>query len=748
MTRTSAKGHSRRRMSLCVTALLAGFLLVVAFMTAATALGGTYDVVACRGGPDNSWAQSADAGMAAYDLCPNNPHELISGIITRASVGSGAVGYLQGAYQVFTAPPGASLAEMTFDVSPYRWELHWTVGILGYDEDFNREELRWGCYAGLPGCAIVPGSFWGPTTIALFGHSQVRIEARCGNGRGCTLASSGNYPYTRATIAIANVSVRVQDFTQPVLNWTSGGLLSGNWIRGVQGVSFDAYDNVGIRETRLRIDGGEVGVRAKPCDYTWRVPCPQGGDVYALDTVTIRPDGAHTLTAETVDAAGNVGQISRTILVDNTPPSQPEDTAVAGGEGWRSRNEFRIAWQNPLHQSGSPLVGASYVLCPTGEGECQAGARGLTDAESADLKVPQAGEYIARIWLRDEAGNEDPKTAGPPVVLRFDDEAPELAFEAQDPSDPTRVSVRASDRVSGVTRGEIELRRRGSTAWQPLPTTLQGAHLNGLLDDERLPNGVYQLRAHAVDRAGNERSTDRMANGREAEVSLPVRARTYLRAGVVKRSKARSRRGKPGRPTVRLLARSHVRFGRHARVTGRLTDANGAPITDAPISLAQMPRQTDGRFSGLATVRTSGSGRFSYVAPPGVSRTLRIRYLGTATVRPAAAEINLLVPASTTLTVNKHFALNGETVTFGGRLQGLPVPKSGKLVELQAYVRGSWRTFATTTAGARGAWRYDYRFDGTRGRQLYRFRARVPREGTYPYEVGHSHRVRVTVVGL
>jgi hypothetical protein len=100
------------------------------------------------------------------------------------------------------------------------------------------------------------------------------------------------------------------------------------------------------------------------------------------------------------------------------------------------------------------------------------------------------------------------------------------------------------------------------------------------------------------------------------------------------------------------------------------------------------------------------------------------------------------------LKVSQHFALNGETVTFNGRLRGLRPPDGGKLVELQAHARGRWRTFATTGATGRGVWRYDYRFDGTRGRHVYSFRARVPREGTYPYEVGHSRRVRVTVLGL
>jgi hypothetical protein len=110
--------------------------------------------------------------------------------------------------------------------------------------------------------------------------------------------------------------------------------------------------------------------------------------------------------------------------------------------------------------------------------------------------------------------------------------------------------------------------------------------------------------------------------------------------------------------------------------------------------------------------------------------------------------VTLLVPASTTFRAGQRFALNGEKVTFSGRLRGRPLQNSGKLVELQAHVRGRWRTFATARSNAEGKWRYDYRFDGTRGRRVYTFRARLPREGAYPYEVGHSRRLTITVVGL
>jgi hypothetical protein len=149
-----------------------------------------------------------------------------------------------------------------------------------------------------------------------------------------------------------------------------------------------------------------------------------------------------------------------------------------------------------------------------------------------------------------------------------------------------------------------------------------------------------------------------------------------------------------------------------------------------------------------ATLKTNRRGGFSYRAPKGVSRTIRFRYEGTGTIRSATRDVALLVRARTTLRPSRRFFVNGETMRLRGRLRGRGIPPEGKLVELQVLLRGRWRTFATTRAALDGRWYYDYRFDGTRGSQTYRFRARVPREATYPYETGGSRVLRVRVRGL
>ena len=126
---------------------------------------------------------------------------------------------------------------------------------------------------------------------------------------------------------------------------------------------------------------------------------------------------------------------------------------------------------------------------------------------------------------------------------------------------------------------------------------------------------------------------------------------------------------------------------------------------------------------------------------------LRFRWQGTALIKPALAELRVWVPARTSIAPSRRSLRNGQSVAFAGRLVGRPVPDSGKLIDLQAFYRGRWRTFATPRTDAAGRWSFRYRFEATRGTVRYRFRARIRREAAYPYELGYSRIVAVTVRG-
>jgi hypothetical protein len=109
-----------------------------------------------------------------------------------------------------------------------------------------------------------------------------------------------------------------------------------------------------------------------------------------------------------------------------------------------------------------------------------------------------------------------------------------------------------------------------------------------------------------------------------------------------------------------------------------------------------------------------------------------------------SASLRLGVRAATTIRLDAARYRNGETVNFAGRITTGPViPR--KSVYVQVVVRGRWRTFATTRADAQGRWKLSYRFTATNRLAVYRFRAVIPTEQSFPWATGRSHAVRVFV---
>jgi len=706
----------------------------LAIATASTASAGSFEVVACDaapGGANNSWITSTTSGrVAAYTQCPAGIGDS-RGIVTRNSVeANGNAGAGQAARATFYAPPGTSISGIRASYLFFREGGEWIAGLSTGVQALD------GCYAGTGRCERREADRFVPVPNT----PQIYIETYCYGGF-CPMASSGDPDrnYAKATARMSSARVTVQDDQLPTISELGGPLLSGGWKRGVQTVSFNANDNVGIQRTTVTLGRG-ITSRGKDCDYSRTVPCPQGGADVSVDTSLSVGDGPATAVVDVWDAAGNKQTLERPVRVDNTAPASPQALAVSGGEGWRSINEFKVGWQNPDESATAPIAGALYELCPVGGGPCVNGERSAPDLASLTVTTPTPGDYLLRVWLRDEAGNADRKLAAAAVHLRLDDSAPTLVFEKQDIADPTRVAVSARDEISGVAAGVIEGKRSSEAGWRPLRTGVKDGQLIAHLEDEQLPDGAYELRARASDQAGNERSTDRLADGKPALVTLPLRLKTRLTVGTRKGS------GKHRRFVKR--SRLSVPFGSRKRLTGRLTTVDRSPFPDAVITVYEQRPISGAAPTPLATLKTSRTGAFSFLARRGTSRTLSFRYEGTATIRSATKQVALNVAAASTMHSSRRLVVNGETVHFSGGLRGGVILPAGKLVELQVLVRRRWRTFATTRANASGRWSNDYRFDGTRGRQRYRFRARVPVETGYPYATGHSRRIVVTVRGL
>jgi len=310
------------------------------------------------------------------------------------------------------------------------------------------------------------------------------------------------------------------------------------------------------------------------------------------------------------------------------------------------------------------------------------------------------------------------------------------------------VRVAATDATSGIARGDVEVRRQGGTSWRTMVAQLERGGFSAVLDDERLRDGVYELRAHAWDAAGNERSTERRGSGEPARVILPLRVKTRMRVG--KRKKLRVHGARRGRHIrVVYVRRPVIGHGKRVRLKGRLIAPGGNPLAGVGVDVSARMAVPGVGFQPVATLRTSRSGRFKYLVPAGPSRILRFRYAGAPKIRSQTRDIHVRVRAASSIRADRQHVVNGEPVMFSGRLRGGFLPPAGKLMELQFFDRGKWRTFRTLAAApSSGRWSYSYRFDGTRGTRTYRFRVRIPKENGYPFSTGRSRRIAVTVRGL
>lgn len=719
--------RSLARAAAAVTAVL--WVCALSAPTAAQA--GSYTVLACDaagvfGYAGGSWLHVPAPNMG-YTLCPSNGDQY-RGISTRID---GPVPNGTSERAAFYAPAGTSISHLRWSGRLARGACHWAVGMRALPS--NTLTFGWDPGKSCPSTSFdtggaVLGFSMPPGTTALAQYVQ------CG-------ASSCDRTGTMHT---RSAEVRIDDPHLPDIGLPAEGLLAPKWVGGDQQVTAVVTDNVGVANVSASLSGLAPEQRSGGCNPTLAKP---GADLPLSARIGTRdaPNGTNTFRVAATDCAGNTASSDRTIRVDNVAPDRVRPV-VTGGDGWRRLNAFTVRWTNSA-DGLSPITRTHYEVCTPAVG-CERGLREGSPEGLSDIRTQAAGDSSLTVQVEDEAGNRSP--VSDPVHLRFDPDPPELAFEDSDPADPLRVRVRAADEVSGVVGGEIEIRSRGASSWQSLVTSVEGEHLLATVDDERFATGIYDLRARAVDQAGNERSVATRPDGSAAGFQLPARVSTRLRAGVKRitaRRVTRRRRGKRQtvlRKVVRYRASARARLGSTLVVAGALTNPDGQPIDFAPIEVLQ--RRRNG-FLTVGAARTDARGRFTYRVKATRNRGLVFRYAGTPRVRGSVADFNLQVRAAATMRASRRRLLNGQAVLFGGRVGG-SIPPSGKLIEIQAFFRGRWRTISTARTLRTGKWRFSYRFGATTGVVSYRFRLCVPLEGGFPFARGCSRTVRVTVRGL
>lgn len=346
---------------------------------------------------------------------------------------------------------------------------------------------------------------------------------------------------------------------------------------------------------------------------------------------------------------------------------------------------------------------------------------------------PQSGSILSQIFGASVTVNDptkpqltDIKGAGLLVQGPVAGDEP-VVFDASDNS-----GIKTAELVDVTGGGDLQVVGRRDFACDfsyaaPCPQT-EGAQVA----PSGLPAGLRQLRLRLTDAGGNVSESDPFAitvggpaNGTAADPGAKLTARF-----------ARNRRG------TLVLG-----FGKRARIAGRLTTAAGSPIAGATLQVLDRALRIGTSYRQRLEVTTDADGRFSVLAGKGGARAIRFEYRWRRQLAEAnvARRVELRVQAGATLSITPRRVRPGGRIRIAGRLRGLPMPRSGKVVELQAFEGGTWRNFRSTRARTNGRFATSYRFQRAAGGRTFQIRVRVRRDDSYPYYLGYSPRVRVRV---
>ncbi len=210
------------------------------------------------------------------------------------------------------------------------------------------------------------------------------------------------------------------------------------------------------------------------------------------------PDGPYELRAIATDGAGHTGtSATRTVTIDNTLPTgsitQPTAGLTIGGP------------TSALHAtatdagSGVQSVEFQYTLHGANAWTSIATVNAAPYNTTWNASALATNDYDLRILVKDNAGNVRTTT---PIMVHVDSTAPTPTF-----NDPG-VNLAGTVPLSATTAGpdavsvSFEISPAGANTWQPIATD-NATPWAVSFDTTTLPDGLYDIRARAIDALGN-----------------------------------------------------------------------------------------------------------------------------------------------------------------------------------------------------------------------------------------------------
>lgn len=226
-----------------------------------------------------------------------------------------------------------------------------------------------------------------------------------------TCPNSTTPNFERVYAYLYSATTTINDPEAPAVSAITGDITAGGWLSGPKQVTFSATDSSGIQSTSLLVDGGAIAAAPATCDYTRMRPCENATRQVTLDVASLG-EGAHTVTAQATDAAGQVSSgPALPVLVDTKAPSAPAPLEATR----QSDGRYTLTWTNPDQGGASPISTAHYRICQPGSTTaCPAsGTQSAADIHALnDVPFPAGGgPWTIYVSLQDQAGHHDPSQA-------------------------------------------------------------------------------------------------------------------------------------------------------------------------------------------------------------------------------------------------------------------------------------------------------------------------------------------------
>ena len=641
--------------------------------------------------------------------------------------------------------------------------------------------------------SINTGDGWGGTTYWDGGHDQVHsdapfraiIDAAGANGRqfsssywGFTMVCGWSQCSNSARMSLNSVILTATDNQAPSLS-ASGMWDQRGYIWNPPGdpwpLTVSASDVTGVCSMSATINNSPPVSSPKVVQDTsqWQ-QCPDQTWSPSVDTTEYVTDrsGPLAITLNAQNAAQVPTQASTSLNVDNTPlnvslstPNDPNPTV----------------WVN--HRVAIDAIataGASGVAGKT----CSVDAATAQPYPATGVTVDGDGVHTVSCtaWngAVDPQGN--PASATGSTTVHIDEAAPSLAWQAQNPNDPTGLAVDASDSESGVAAGSIEMAPAGSSSWSSVPTTFDGSRLLAHFDDARL-RGAYTFRATSCDNVGNCDSTTqelslpvRLASS--SEVSFQTLGSPQCTSTTVPTHDPTGRAGRPtggvglAKPRAKPRSQTHavrtrhsvvrrvckapsnagrrterVGYGHRVTVHGVLLSSAGLPLAGQSVNILTAPENGSKAFSPATIVNTNADGAWTATLPAGPSRIIEASFAGTATILPSTGEARVSVPARIAMSITPHRLPWSKVITIRGHLDGGYVPPDGVALRLLVRYPGTriGSPILALRTDASGAFTIKWSYHAGRGVASYPFWiSTTATESDYPFAAANSRHIAIT----